>query len=107
MSETHKKGWIRDHEQKLWVPCSRLDYILKGLRHIYIYIYILDVEGGELETLQTMNWNIEVDYWFIEFNKTNSEKDRTVSDLLMLQGYVQTKWDIRTACFKGMTVALI
>ena len=49
-----------------------------------------------------MNWNIEVEYWVIEFNTTNSEKDRTVSDLLMLQGYVQTKWNIRTAGVKGM-----
>ena len=57
----------------------------------YIYIFIFDVEGGELEVLQTMSWNIEVDYWVIEFNKTNLEKDRIVSDLLMLQGYVQTK----------------
>ena len=100
MSETHKKGWIKGHEKKLQVPCSRLDYILKGVRHIDIFI--LDVEGGELEALQTMNWNIEVDYWVIELDNTNSEKDRAVSDLLMSQGYVQTKWDIRTACVKGM-----
>jgi FkbM family methyltransferase len=100
MSEHHKKAWIGDHEKKLRVPCSRLDYILKDVRQIDIFI--LDVAGGELEALQTMNWNIEVDYWVIELDKTNSEKDRAVSDLLMLQGYVQTKWDIRTACVKGM-----
>jgi FkbM family methyltransferase len=100
MSEKHKKGWIGDHETNLLVPCSRLDYISKGVRHIDIFI--LDVEGGELEALQTMNWNIEVDYWVIELDKTNPEKDRGVSDLLMVQGYVQTKWDIRTACFKDM-----
>jgi hypothetical protein len=41
-------------------------------------MFILDVEGGELEALQTMNWNIEVDYWVIELDKTNSEKDRAV-----------------------------
>jgi hypothetical protein len=87
-------------EKKLRIPCSRLDYILKDVRQIDIFI--LDVEGGELEALQTMNWNIEVDYWVIELDKTNSEKDRAVSDLLMLQGYAQTKWDIRTACVKGM-----
>ena len=104
MSEKHKKGWIGNHEKKLREPCSQLDYILKGVRHIDIFI--LYVEGGELEALQTMNWNIEVDYWVIELDNTNSEKDRAVSDLLMSQGYVQTKWDIRTACVKGMDCTL-
>jgi hypothetical protein len=31
----------------------------------HIDIFILDVEGGELEAMQTMNWNIEVDYLVI------------------------------------------
>ena len=47
-----------------------------------------------------MDWNLEIDYWIIEIDNTNSEKERAV--LLMSQGYVQTKWDIRTACVKGM-----
>ena len=78
MSEKHKKGWIKDREKKLRVPRSRLDYILNSVDHIDIFI--LDVEGGELEAMQTMNWNIEVDYLVIELDNTNREKDRVVSD---------------------------
>ena len=47
-----------------------------------------------------MDWNLEIDYWIIEIDNTNSEKESAV--LLMSQGYAQTKWDIRTACVKGM-----
>lgn len=38
MSGEHKNGWIRDHEKKLRVSCSRLDNILKGVGHIDIFI---------------------------------------------------------------------
>ena len=67
-----------------------------------IDIFILDVEGGELVALQTMNWNISVDFWVIELDNTNPEKDRAVSDLLLSKGYLQSKWDIRSACVNGM-----
>ncbi|NYT47343.1 MAG: FkbM family methyltransferase [Candidatus Methanofishera endochildressiae] len=40
----------------------------------HIHIFILDVEGGELEALHTMNWNIPVDFWVIELHNTNPEK---------------------------------
>jgi hypothetical protein len=47
---------------------------LRDITHIDIFI--LDVEDGELEALQTMNWNISVDFWVIELDNTNPEKDR-------------------------------
>ena len=100
MSEKHKKVWIRKNSEKIVVNCSRLHSILRDITHIDIFI--LDVEGGELEALQTMNWNIPVDFWVIELDNTNPEKDRAVSDLLLSKGYLQSKWDIRSACVKGM-----
>jgi hypothetical protein len=49
------------------------------------------VEGGELEALQTMNWNIPVDFWVIELNNTNPEKDRAVSGVsIFLITYLST-----------------
>ena len=39
---------------------------------------------------------------FIEINNTNPEKDRAVSDLLLSKGYLQSKWNIRSACVTGM-----
>jgi hypothetical protein len=58
-----------------------LHSILRDITHIDIFI--LDVEGGELEALQTMYWNIPGDFWVIELDNSNSEKDRAVSDLLL------------------------
>jgi hypothetical protein len=100
MSERHTNGWIPNNSQKIVVNCSRLHSILRDITHINIFI--LDVEGGELEALQTMNWNIPVDFWVIELNNTNPEKDGAVSDLLLSKGYLQSKWDIRSACVTGM-----
>ena len=77
---------------KIVVNCSRLHSILRDITHIHIFI--LDVEGGELETLHTMNWNIPVDFWVIELHNTNPEKDRAVSDLLLSKVYLQSKWNI-------------
>ena len=67
-----------------------------------IDIFIFDVEGGELEALQTMYWNIPGDFWVIELDNSNPEKDRAVSDLLLSKGYLQSKWDIRSASTKGI-----
>jgi hypothetical protein len=52
---------------------------LRDITHIDIFI--LDVEDGELEALQTMNWNISVDFWVIELDNTNPEKDRAFGKL--------------------------
>jgi len=60
MSEKHKKGWVPNNSEKIVVNCSRLQSILQNITHIDIFI--LDVEGGELEALQTMNWNIPVNF---------------------------------------------
>lgn len=75
-----------------------MQHILKDVQHIDLFI--LNIEGDEVEALVTMDWNLEVDYWITEIDNSNSEKERAVSDLS--QGYVPTKWDIRTACVKGM-----
>ena len=52
MSERHTNGWIPNNSQKIVVNCSRLHSILRDITHINIFI--LDVEGGELEALQTI-----------------------------------------------------
>jgi hypothetical protein len=46
----------------------------------------IDIEGGELEALQTTDWSLEGDYRITEIDNKNSEKERAVSDLLMSQG---------------------
>jgi hypothetical protein len=61
-----------------------LQHILKDVH--YIDIFILDIEGGELEALQTTDWSLEGDYRITEIDNKNSEKERAVSDLLMSQG---------------------
>ena len=81
MSEKHKTGWILNNSEKIVVECSRLQSILQNITHIDIFI--LRVERGELEDLQTMNWNIPVHFWVLELDNTNTEKNRAVSGLLL------------------------
>jgi hypothetical protein len=54
---------------------------LRDITHIDTFIF--DVEGGELEALHTMHWNIPGDLWVIELDNSNPETDRAVSDLLL------------------------
>jgi hypothetical protein len=61
MSEKHKKAWIGDHEKKLRIPCSRLDYILKDVRQINMFI--LDVREYAmtlLPALRLLNIRLEL-----------------------------------------------
>jgi hypothetical protein len=80
---------------------SQSGYIV-GISSTFIDIFIFDVEGGELEALQAKYWNIPGDFRVIELDNSNPEKDRAVSDLLLSKGYLQSKWDIGSACTKGM-----
>lgn len=88
MTKKHKKGWNKDTSEKIASNCTQLHHILKDVQHIDLFI--LNIESDEVEVLVTMDWNLEVDYWIIEIDNTNSEKERAVSDLLMSQGYVPT-----------------
>ena len=48
MSERHKEG-----VRRFSLPCSRLGILLKNVTHIDIFV--LDIDGGELEAIQTMD----------------------------------------------------
>jgi hypothetical protein len=80
------------------LPCSRLGILLKNVTHIDIFV--LDVDGGELEAIQTMDWTKTVDYWVVKLDGTNPQKDQAVRNLLISKGYVKSVWDMRSACTK-------
>lgn len=58
-----------------------------GLRHIDLFV--LDVEGAELEALQGFHWDIAptVDTWVIEADGRRREKDAAVAQILVAHGY--------------------
>jgi len=93
MSERHKEG-----VRRFSLPCSRLGILLKNVTHIDIFV--LDIDGGELEAIQTMDWSTTVDYWVVKLDGTNPQKDQAVRNLLISKGYLKSVWDMRSACTK-------
>ena len=62
-------------EDTYMVPTARLDYLLNNNKVTYIDLFSLDVEGGELDVLLTMNWEIPVYVMIIEMDDHNKDKD--------------------------------
>eukprot|EP00746_Dinoflagellata_sp_MGD_P114486 gnl/MRDRNA2_/MRDRNA2_509335_c0_seq1.p1 gnl/MRDRNA2_/MRDRNA2_509335_c0~~gnl/MRDRNA2_/MRDRNA2_509335_c0_seq1.p1 ORF type:complete len:201 (+),score=39.14 gnl/MRDRNA2_/MRDRNA2_509335_c0_seq1:22-603(+) len=96
MSAAHKAKWQKDASHQYSVPCRPLGWMLRNAKIKYIDFFSLDVEGGELQVLQTMDWSIPVRVWVVELDGTNPKKDQAVKDLLFSKGYVLPKdnWKI-------------
>ena len=62
-------------------------FAIFGLKHIDLWI--LDVEGGELSVLQTVDWSaVSIDVIVVELDGNNAKKDKDVITLLGNIGYV-------------------
>lgn len=89
MSDEEMKVWHeQDHNKIIKVPCEPLSKMLRDARIDHIDLFSLDVEGGELKVLETMDWEVTVDVFVIELDGTNVEKDQAVRDLLKSKGYI-------------------
>jgi|EP00900_Chrysochromulina_parva_P003404 hypothetical protein len=61
-----------------------------GLREVDLFV--LDVEGGELDVLRTMDWDVRVHLWMIEqpaFVPGEENKPAEIRRLLASKGYVE------------------
>ena len=87
--ETFKDGNKRRNADKpvIKVPCRPLsEYLsMSGLKTVDLFS--LDVEGGELEVLRTMNWEVPVGLFMIEWNDDDQDKKRKMQTLLESNGY--------------------
>ena len=107
MSSQYKKTWhpppdTVSAEEKLWmphktpsgkkvsVPSAPLGKVLREhLVAASIDFFSLDVEGSELQVLQTMDWNIPVRVWCIE---VQPETEHGVRRLMRANGYHKCGW---------------
>jgi len=87
MSEYHKNSWLSSSSE-YYVNGLPLSDILRKSNIFYIDLLSIDVEGGELVVLETMNWSILVFVIVIELDATNQEKDEKCRQLLQKQGFV-------------------
>jgi FkbM family methyltransferase len=73
------------------VPCrplgEMLTDMLKQSGAEQIDLFSLDVEGGELKVLETMDWSVKVGLWFIEYNGGRPWKLRDLLAIMEPNGY--------------------
>ncbi|CAF3341653.1 unnamed protein product [Rotaria socialis] len=68
MDADFKEAWHKNDNKTVDVPCGPIGSYLTAIGITHIDLFSLDVEGGELSVLLTMNWNIQVHYLLIENN---------------------------------------
>ena len=71
-SDTFKSNWHKS-SQKIKIPSTTLSDILNQSKLKYIDFWSLDVEGSELECLNSMDWNIPIGLLCIEFHYNTNE----------------------------------
>lgn len=91
ISRTLPRKWTtRNGGRRYRVNCAPMSNLLKGLE--FIDFMSIDVEGGELEVLQTMDWSIPVYVVVIELDGEAAEKDVQCREILAKNGL---EFDIR------------
>ena len=68
MSAAFKNAWHKNDNRIRNVSCGPIGSYLTAIGITHIDLFSLDVEGGELSVLLTMDWNIKVHYLLIEAN---------------------------------------
>lgn len=74
--------WHKD-SKKITVPSKRLDNILHKSKLEYIDFWSLDVEGSEMQCLNSMDWSIPVGLILVEVTK---DRD-LINDKLIQEGF--------------------
>lgn len=88
----HESGRFKDNSSTITIPAERLDNILHRSKLEYIDFWSLDVEGSELQCLNSMDWSIPVGLICVE-NHANTDD---IHNILTGQGFKlveQTKLD--------------
>ena len=98
MSDYHKENWAQ--AETIDVPCKLVTNLLveNGIDHVDVFY--LDVEGGELSVLETIEWGkVPIDMFIVEVDFSNFQKEEGVRFLLRNQGYI-TPFSMVEECSK-------
>lgn len=94
MPMSHSQKWKLNTENSYFAPSVPISDIIDMVsqkmpkRKIEkIDFFSIDVEGGELEVLQTFDWSIPCFIILIELDGQNENKDQMCRDLLIEKGY--------------------
>jgi FkbM family methyltransferase len=88
MADEFKEQWHSDHNKRPYsVPSMPFKKILQQHQVKRIDLLSVDVEGGEFEVLDTLDWNIPIYVIGIELDNHNPEKDEKCRALLRKNGF--------------------
>ena len=87
MADSFKEGH-HPNEDSYLVNSRPLGEVLKESSISYLDFFCLDVEGGELEVLKTMDWSIPVYIMCIELDGANEPKDEDCRKILRANGFI-------------------
>jgi len=99
MSEGHFNRFNMNRDDIIQVPCAPLSQVLHDHQIHRIDVIFVDVEGAEIEVLNTMDWNIPVLVWIVELDGNDTDKDMSVRRVLNKNGYCKVEdWDVNMFC---------
>lgn len=100
MSEKHKERWTTTDTGVISVPCMQVTKLLEDKKIDHVDAFFLDVEGGELAVLETVDWGkVQIDMFIVEMDGSNLEKDAAVRAKLKEHGY-STPFSMIAECRK-------
>lgn len=107
MSETHKDRWTNSDTGVVTVPCMQVTKLLEDKKIDHVDVFFLDVEGGELSVLETIDWGkVQIDMFVVEMDGTNKQKDDAVKTKLQEQGYT-IPFSMRDECKKRQEQCMV
>lgn len=88
MHSKHRQGWNLDQTHSTYtVKSIPINKLLENLNIDRVDLFSIDVEGGELEVLNTFDWNIPVYIVLIEVAKHDLDKDEACREILRQNGF--------------------
>lgn len=95
--ELPEKWFGMENRTGIKTKCSNIGKILHHFHITHIDFFSLDVEGSEINVIETFDFSIIVHYWVIEFNSKNIQKNEKVRKLLKSNGYIKCNLSLEYA----------
>tara|TARA_B100000073_G_C23384830_1_gene432574 strand:- start:150 stop:587 length:438 start_codon:yes stop_codon:yes gene_type:complete len=91
MSESFLKKWHKNSIERI-IESRKLCDVLNENKITYVDFFSLDVEGGELDVLKSIQWD-KVSFYIIciEMDKHNPDKNDACRDILLENGFKMEK----------------
>lgn len=88
MTDKHKKIWNLEGDGHSYMVKSKpIRDVIKDVPIQEVDLFSVDVEGGELDVLETFDWNIPVKIVLIEIQEHDYDKDNEIRNFLKRKNF--------------------